>query len=595
MADTQLIKDKLDLAQFIGEYVQVKKAGSYWKACCPFHHEKTPSFMIHPERQFWHCFGCSKGGDIFTFAQEIEGLDFSEALKLLADRAGVKIDSYRNEIDKSQKNRILEINQKAAYFFNHVLLEMAQAKDARDYLERRQLKKEVIADWEVGYIPDQWELLTQYFLKKGIGVDDLVASGLTIKKDGVTGGRGYYDRFRGRIMFPIKNVHGNIVGFTGRQLVENPDAGGKYVNSPQTIVFDKSRVLYGLDKAKMEIKAKDLAVIVEGQMDVIACHQAGMKNVVAASGTALTPEQIRLIERYTKNIAMAFDADKAGINAAKRGIDVALKEGMNVKVIRVPEGAGKDADEVIKKNPAVWFKAVEDATDIMQWFFDIVLAGRRLVSPKERQAVSDELLPLIGLIPYAVEKDIWLKKLAETIDTEVVVLREDLKRIAAQQVVRVHNPLVAKPTIAVKKVVPSHLDSLFERLLMLITKFPDILPDVVAKLPDLLPADSEQSKLYETIKKQYNDNNDFTLATFLSILALPEFFEVVEILRLKAELEFSEWNIEQGRVELIETTERLREGGKRYRRQILQQEISAAAKAGDQKREEELLTQFQNL
>ncbi len=551
--------------------------------------------MIHPERQFWHCFGCSKGGDIFTFAQEIEGLDFSEALKLLADRAGVKIDSYRNEIDKSQKNRILEINQKAAYFFNHVLLEMAQAKDARDYLERRQLKKEVIADWEVGYIPDQWELLTQYFLKKGIGVDDLVASGLTIKKDGVTGGRGYYDRFRGRIMFPIKNVHGNIVGFTGRQLVENPDAGGKYVNSPQTIVFDKSRVLYGLDKAKMEIKAKDLAVIVEGQMDVIACHQAGMKNVVAASGTALTPEQIRLIERYTKNIAMAFDADKAGINAAKRGIDVALKEGMNVKVIRVPEGAGKDADEVIKKNPAVWFKAVEDATDIMQWFFDIVLAGRRLVSPKERQAVSDELLPLIGLIPYAVEKDIWLKKLAETIDTEVVVLREDLKRIAAQQVVRVHNPLVAKPTIAVKKVVPSHLDSLFERLLMLITKFPDILPDVVAKLPDLLPADSEQSKLYETIKKQYNDNNDFTLATFLSILALPEFFEVVEILRLKAELEFSEWNIEQGRVELIETTERLREGGKRYRRQILQQEISAAAKAGDQKREEELLTQFQNL
>ena len=551
--------------------------------------------MIHPERQFWHCFGCSKGGDIFTFAQEIEGLDFSEALKLLADRAGVKIDSYRNEIDKSQKNRILEINQKAAYFFNHVLLEMAQAKDARDYLERRQLKKEGIADWEVGYIPDQWELLTQYFLKKGIGVDDLVASGLTIKKDGVTGGRGYYDRFRGRIMFPIKNVHGNIVGFTGRQLVENPDAGGKYVNSPQTIVFDKSRVLYGLDKAKMEIKAKDLAVIVEGQMDVIACHQAGMKNVVAASGTALTPEQIRLIERYTKNIAMAFDADKAGINAAKRGIDVALKEGMNVKVIRVPEGAGKDADEVIKKNPAVWFKAVEDATDIMQWFFDIVLAGRRLVSPKERQAVSDELLPLIGLIPYAVEKDIWLKKLAETIDTEVVVLREDLKRIAAQQVVRVHNPLVAKPTIAVKKVVPSHLDSLFERLLMLITKFPDILPDVVAKLPDLLPADSEQSKLYETIKKQYNDNNDFTLATFLSILALPEFFEVVEILRLKAELEFSEWNIEQGRVELIETTERLREGGKRYRRQILQQEISAAAKAGDQKREEELLTQFQNL
>lgn len=595
MADTQLIKDKLDLAQFIGEYVQVKKAGSYWKACCPFHHEKTPSFMIHPERQFWHCFGCAKGGDIFSFVQEIEGLDFSEALKLLADRAGVKIDSYRSEIDKSQKNRILEINQKAAYFFNHVLSEMSQSKEARDYLERRKLKAETIAEWEVGYITDQWDLLTQYFLKKGIGVDDLVASGLTIKKDNATAGRGYYDRFRGRIMFPIKNVHGNVVGFTGRQLVDNPDAGGKYVNSPQTLVFDKSRVLYGLDKAKMEIKAKDLAVIVEGQMDVIACHQAGMKNVVAASGTALTPEQIHLIERYTKNIAMAFDADKAGINAAKRGIDIALKEGMNVRVIRLPEDAGKDADEAIKKNPAVWFKAVEDSTEIMQWFFDIVFAGKKLVSPKERQAASDELLPLIGLIPYAVEKDYWLKKLAETIGTEVAVLREDLKRIANQQPSRSFSPAQAKPTPAVKPVKLTHLDSLLERLLMLIIKFPDISPAAAAALPDLLTTELEQSKLYETIKKQYNESNDFTTATLLAVLSLPEFFEVVEILKLKSELEFSEWNIEQARIELIDVTGRLTDEDKRSRRQILQQQINVAEQAGDQERVKELLSQFQNL
>lgn len=595
MADTQLIKDKLDLAQIIGEYVQVKKAGSYWKACCPFHHEKTPSFMIHPERQFWHCFGCGKGGDVFSFIQEIEGLDFPEALKLLADRAGVQIDTYRSEIDKSQKNRILEINQKAAYFFNHVLTEMAQAKEAREYLERRELKKETIADWEVGYVTEQWDLLTQYLLKKGIGVDDLVASGLTIKKDNATVGRGFYDRFRGRIMFPIKDVHSNIVGFTGRQLVENPEAGGKYVNSPQTIVFDKSRVLYGLDKAKMEIKAKDLAVIVEGQMDVISCHQAGMKNVVAASGTALTPEQIRLIERYTKNIAMAFDADKAGINAAKRGIDIALKEGMNVRVIRVPEGAGKDADEVIKKNPAVWFKAVEDATEIMQWFFDIVFAGKQLTSPKERQAISDELLPLIGLIPYAVEKDFWLKRLAETIGTEVAVLREDLKRIADSQIMRSNNLPANKPIPVVKTTQSTRLDTLLERLLMLVVKFADILPAVVSSLPELITSDSSQYKLYETIKKQYNDNNDLTLAVFLSILALPEFFEVVEILKLKSELEFSDWNVEQARIELMDVIERLKTENKITRRQILQQQINLAEKTGDQKKVQELLSQFQNL
>lgn len=538
---------------------------------------------------------CGKGGDIFSFAQEIEGLDFSEALKLLADRAGVKIDTYRSETDKSQRNRILEINQKAAYFFNHILSEMAQSKEAREYLERRQLKQETIVEWEVGYITDQWDLLTQYLLKKGVGVDDLVASGLTIKKDNATAGRGYYDRFRGRIMFPIKDVHGNIVGFTGRQLVENPEAGGKYVNSPQTLVYDKSRVLYGLDKAKMEIKAKDLVVVVEGQMDVIACHQAGMKNVVAASGTALTSEQVRLIERYTKNIAMAFDADKAGINAAKRGIDVALKEGMNVKVIQIPEGAGKDADEVLKKDPTVWFKAVEDATEIMQWFFNIVFAGRKLASSKDQQAASDELLPLIGLIPYAVEKDFWLKKLAETIGTEVAVLREDLKRIINEQTKRSFSSIEDKPVLITKPVKLTHLDSLLERLLMLVIKFPDIFPGIMTSLPDLLTTELEQSKLYETIKKQYNESNDFTTATLLAVLALSEFFELVEILKLKSELEFSEWDIERARKESVEILERLKDEDKKARRQILQQEINIAEKAGNQDRVKELLAQFQNL
>jgi DNA primase len=321
-----------------------------------------------------------------------------------------------------------------------------------------------------------------------------------------------------------------------------------------------------------------------------------MKNVVAASGTALTPEQVRLIERYTKNIAMAFDADKAGINAAKRGIDVALKEGMNVRVIQIPEGAGKDADEVLKKNPIVWFKAVEDATEIMQWFFNIVFAGRKLVSPKDQQAVSDELLPLIGLIPYAVEKDFWLKKLAEAIGTEVAVLREDLKRIMAEQTKRSFSSVEEKTVPAVKQSVKlTHLDSLLERLLMVVIKFPDVFPGIVTSLPDLLTIELDQAKLYETIKKQYNTGNDFTAATLLAVLALPEFFELVEILKLKSELEFSEWNPEKARKELVEIIERLKEEDKKARRQILQQEINIAEKAGDQTKVEELLAQFQNL
>src|SRR3989339_70222 len=344
MADTQLIKEKLDIVQTIQEYVPLKKAGIYYKAPCPFHREKTPSFMVNAEKQIWKCFGCSKGGDIFSFIQEMEGLDFPEALKLLADRAGVKIDSYRSEIDKSQKNRILDINQKAASFFHHILTEMEGANGAREYLDKRGLTKETIEKWQIGFVPDQWDLLTKYFLKKGIGIDDLVVAGLVIKKDVARAGQGFYDRFRGRIMFPIWDVHGNVVGFTGRVLVETENSGGKYMNTPQTLVYDKSRVIYGLDKAKTEIKAQDQVVLVEGQMDVVACHQAGMKNVVASSGTALTLEQIKLLKRYSSNIAMAFDGDSAGVAAAKRGVNIALGEGLNVKTIRIPEGKGKDPD-----------------------------------------------------------------------------------------------------------------------------------------------------------------------------------------------------------------------------------------------------------
>src|SRR3989338_997099 len=257
MADTQTIKDRIDIVQFIGEYVPLKKAGANWKARCPFHNEKSPSFMAHQDKQFWHCFGCGKGGDIFSFVQEMEGLTFPEALRLLAKRAGVAVDTFASEINQSQRNRLLEINAAAAYFFHQFLLDMDAAKAARDYLERRQVKKQTIIDWQIGYISDQWDLLTKYLLKKGLGIDDLVAAGLTIKRDGAdaASGRGYYDRFRGRVMFPISDTHGNVIGFTGRVLVETERSGGKYVNTPQTILYDKSRVLYGLNKAKTGIKA----------------------------------------------------------------------------------------------------------------------------------------------------------------------------------------------------------------------------------------------------------------------------------------------------------------------------------------------------
>lgn len=592
MADTQLIKEKIDLAQLVQEYVPLKKAGIYYKAPCPFHREKTPSFMVNAEKQIWKCFGCGKGGDIFSFVQEMEGLDFVEALKLLAERAGVKIDTYRNEIDKSQKNRILEINQKAAYFFHHVLLEMPASKGAREYLENRGLKKETIDQWQVGFIPDQWDLLTQYFLKKGTGVDDLVAAGLTIKKDAARAGQGFYDRFRGRIMFPIWDVHGNVVGFTGRVLVETENSGGKYVNTPQTLVYDKSRVLYGLNNAKTEIKSQDLAVIVEGQMDVIACHQAGMKNVVASSGTALTHEQVKLLKRYSPNIAMAFDADKAGVAAAKRGIDIALSEGLNVRAISIPEGKGKDADECLKKNPQVWFDSVKNASDVMDWFFAMAFANKDVSGPKAKQQVADELLPLVGLIPYAVERDYWLKQLGDRLGTDVSVLRDDLKRFDKEK--KINNQTDKKPD-ATKTVPLDTLNRLLQRLLMIWISHPDYVNAQWPLLKIKTFDGSVYQHLYETIKNQYNSHSQPTISDWQHFFGDSELAEEFENLKMLAVIEPGETADSDLKTEGMKIITRIVDEWSKKRRKEIQFQLAQAEQSGDKEQAQKLFAELQNI
>ncbi len=594
MADTQLIKEKLDIVQTIQEYVPLKKAGIYYKAPCPFHREKTPSFMVNAEKQIWKCFGCGKGGDIFSFIQEMEGLDFSEALKLLADRAGVKIDNYRSEIDKSQKNRILEINQKAANFFHHILTEMDGASAAREYLEKRGLKKETIERWQVGFIPDQWDLLTKYFLKKGIGVDDLIAAGLVIKKDAARAGQGFYDRFRGRIMFPIWDVHGNVVGFTGRVLVETENSGGKYVNTPQTLVYDKSRVIYGLDKAKTEIKAQDQVVLVEGQMDVVACHQAGMKNVVASSGTALTLEQIKLLKRYSNNIAMAFDGDSAGIAAAKRGINIALGEGLNVKAIRIPEGKGKDADECLQKNPEVWFGAVKNSSDVLHWFFEMAFLNKNTSDPKEKQKIANELLPIIGLIPFAVERDYWLKELAGRLGTDTSVLRDDLKRFDKNQKII---PSDKNNENSKKEVNLDRLDMLLKRLLMIFIHSPQYISSLWGSLKENCWLGSVYEHLYEFIKNHYNTSQGNTAEVWKNIFDESEFKDGFEDLKMIAQIQVQ--NIEEITIkdELIELIVQIKDEWAKKRRKQIGQELAlvSSEKNPDKQIMEKLLIELQSI
>lgn len=594
MSDTQKIKEKLDIVDFVGEYVGLKPAGINHKGLCPFHSEKSPSFMVNRDRQSWHCFGCSKGGDIFSFVQEIEGMEFFEALKFLAQRAGIQLElKQQNQVQTNQKNRLKEIHTEAARFYYKFLTELDASKLAREYLERRGVTPETIDEWQIGFIPDQWELLTKYLLKKGFSINDLVASGLTIKRDNANArtGKGFYDRFRGRVMFPIRDLHGTVVGFTGRILVEGENTGGKYVNSPQTLIYDKSRIMFGLDKAKQDARKKDCLMLVEGQLDVISSHQAGLNNVVATSGTALTDEQIKLIKRYTNNVKMAFDSDDAGVAAAKRGIDLALEAGLSVKVINVPDG--KDPDDCIRNNPQTWFDAVEQAQDVMSWYFDRVLGSRDLSHPRDKQLAADELLREIARMPYAIEQDHWLKELSGRIGVDVPVLREDLKRVDKKK----ESPkVVTVKSQTVTKKVDSRLETLAEQYFCLLLKFPSAL-SAELKHPALKQAFSTTrfNTLYEAVENQYTNTGSLDTQVLRNTMGTDNTENIVDVLLMKAELDFLDITEQSAKNEAIKFLEQIKKTWKQGRRKQIELAIVQAEQSGDKVALQRLLEEFQSL
>ena len=409
------VKERLDIVEIMSSYLTVKRAGANMKANCPFHNEKTPSMMISPERQTFKCFGCGEGGDIFTFIEKIEGVDFYNALKILADKAGVKLANksvkYGNKEYKSdQKTRIFEINDWAKKLYHKILEDHPKAEKARSYLKERGMKDATISEFEIGYAPDSWDLLLKFLDKKGYKAEEGVAAGVLIRNE-----RGsIYDRFRGRIMFPINNIMGATVAFTSRILVnDNPPAGGlaKYINSSESPIYTKGKTIYGLDKAKMNIKESDLAVMVEGNMDVIACHQAGFKNVVATSGTAITLDQLKILNRYGSEIAFSFDSDNAGDTAMKRAITLSLQNDMSTKIIHLP-GPFKDPDEAIKSDPKNWQRAVENAKPSLEYWIDLLIRKSPDLGVTAKKAIAKEILPVIKTIYSDIEKEYYIKYLA---------------------------------------------------------------------------------------------------------------------------------------------------------------------------------------
>ncbi len=496
LTPTEEIKSRLDIVEVVREYVsQLKQAGTNWKANCPFHAEKTPSFMVSQEKQIWHCFGCGEGGDIFSFVQKIEGVEFVEALRILARKAGVVLRKQDPQL-VNQKNRLIEVCELTASVYHKILLESPKAEKAREYLKERELSNETIEDFRLGYAPDSWEALSRFLLDKGFTENELFLAGLVVKKEGRGG---FYDRFRNRIVFPIFDVHGSIVGFTARQMPGVEDKMGKYVNTPQTAIYDKSRIIYGLDKAKKSIRENSLVVVVEGNMDVIASHQAGIKNVVASSGTALTNDQINLLKRYSNNIALSFDMDQAGEAAAKRGIDNALKTGMNIKVIQIPEELGKDPDDCIRKDPKAWQEVIGQAQSFMQYYFNKTLEGLNLEEVDDKKKAAQVLLTIISKIPDKVEQTHWLQKLANLISVSEQILREQI----IQSVNRLKRDEV-KETKVDSKPKPDQNTMLCQRLFALVLKYPDNLKYVIEHLlPEMVFGDCLK-KFYKELIIYYN-------------------------------------------------------------------------------------------
>lgn len=417
MDDIELIKSKINLVDLISEYLPLKKSGINFKANCPFHQEHTPSFMVSPERQIWKCFGCQKGGDIYKFLMEKEGIEFKDALEILAQKAGVVLQKTSKYKDNSI-DRLYEINQKGAQFYHYLLTEHKLGKNPFEYLKKRGLGDGTIKQFEIGYAPQNWETLVKFLKKRGFNQQELIDSGLIVPSQ-----KGGYDRFRGRIMFPLKDPRGRIVGFSGRVL---GDELPKYINTPQTRIFDKSKFLLGLNLTKSIIKEKNEAIIVEGEMDFLMSFQSGIKNIVASKGTALTQSQIEEIKKYAQTIVLCFDTDLAGDSAARRGIEIADQAGLNIKVVDF-EGA-KDPAELIKENVKLWKKAVEEAVPIYDYYLKSV--GLRF-DPKQsigKRAVLAETLPIWSKISDSITREHYIEKLAAFLTVKDDFVREELQK-----------------------------------------------------------------------------------------------------------------------------------------------------------------------
>lgn len=563
------IKNKIDIVDLVSQYVQLKKAGRNFKALCPFHREKTPSFIVSPDKQMAYCFGCNKGGDIFKFYMEVEHAEFPEALHALAKRAGVKLEKV-DEKFQSYKQKLLQIHEKANLIYKANLFSKDEKK-ALEYLTQRGLTDEIIQVFSLGYAPDSFDTLYTQLLMDGYSKKELVDASLAVQKE--FSPDAIYDKFRNRIMFPIHDIEGNIVAFGGRVL---DDSLPKYLNSAETPIYHKSSILFNFHRAKDAIREKDFVLVVEGYMDAIAVYATGLHNVVAVCGTALTDDQVQRLKRLTSRVFFCFDNDNAGIEAAKRNASTVIRQQMVLKIVSLT--TYKDPDECIRHDQKAFLSTVEHSQDFMEFLIDTTRTRYDTGTMEGRRGFVSEVFPFIKIFPFEVEKDFYVKKIADLLGSSPTSVLNDvgkLKDIEKRDVV---------DTGVVKKFDVAHY------IIGLLLTYPSLLPIVRERLPNVDFPSEFLKNIYNLMEGKYNNQSSVSLSLEDSLS--DEEKARVNILKLLVEDQFGGYEEEEMEKEFEKLLERY---GKilfiRHQKEYLIR-IREAKSNGDEQAHETLLHEY---
>lgn len=499
------VRSSSDILAVISSYVHLKKKGNRYWGCCPFHNEKTPSFSVVPQQGFFYCFGCHTGGNVFKFLSLIENVSYYEAIKLQAQRLNIPIPTYRKNAhelaEEQERNDLLKIHELAGSFFHNCLTKTALGAPGREYFATRQINSNIIEQFKLGYAPNLWDKLYTSFIKRGIPKELLAKSGLvTIKDSGKA-----YDRFRNRVIIPIADEHGHITGFGGR-VITNADSP-KYLNSPETIIFNKRYLLFGLDQAQKAIKEQNFAIVVEGYMDAISLHSYGITNAVASLGTAFTVQQCRKILRFSPNIYFCYDSDNAGQNATMRALAIASSSGANVRVISIPDG--KDPDEFVKKHGAkAFYTLIDKALPLMEFQLQYVLKNTNGNTLEGKLSAINQLMPLLANISNAVERNEYIIRISNVLGIDEGVIRSDLQR---QSSFKNYTEVNSLPGSNTRKIIPDKKDALTLAGRYLIKKswYEQGVLDYVLSV---IPATEFPNKLHSEILSYMSKNNQDNLA-----------------------------------------------------------------------------------